>query len=205
MQHPIGILGGTFDPIHLGHLYLANAIQKQFAFEKVKIIPCYQSPTRSTPIASALDRVAMIKLAIAQYPKLELDEREIIPPEKSYTIETLQALRQELPNVPLCLIIGSDTFQHLSKWREGKKITELAHLIVAKRPDTVLNDAPLNPPLSNIHHNLGGSIFIVDINALKISSTIIRNLLQQQKNVTAYVAAEVLDYIDKHGLYKKLG
>lgn len=202
MQQPIGILGGTFDPIHLGHLHLAVAVQKQLDLAKIKIIPCYQSPTRPTPIASVLNRVVMIQLAIAKHPHLELDEREIKQPKKSYTIETLQALRRELPDTPLCLIIGTDAFIHLSEWREWKKFTEFAHLIVVKRPNTILNYVPTNPPLNNIHHHLGGSTFIIEINALDISSTMIRSLIAQNKNIGKLVPQLVCDYIQQHELYR---
>jgi len=202
MQQPIGILGGTFDPIHLGHLHLASEVQKQFTLAKIKIIPCYQSPTRSIPIASVLDRVAMIKLAIAKSPYLELDEREIKQPKKSYTIETLQSLRQELPNTPLCLIIGADAFTHLSEWREWEKFTEFAHLIVVRRPNSVLKHVKPNPPLSNLSHNLSGGTFIAEINALNISSTMARDLITQNKNIGALVPKLVCDYIQQHKLYR---
>lgn len=202
MQQPIGILGGTFDPIHLGHLHLALEVHKQFDLAKIKIIPCYQSPTRSIPIASALDRVTMIKLAIAEFPNIELDEREIKQSKKSYTIETLQSLRQELPNTPLCLIIGADAFAHLSEWREWEKFTEFAHLIVVKRPNSVLEHVQPNPPLSKLSHNLSGGIFIAEINALNISSTMARDLIAQNKSISELVSQQVCDYILQNKLYR---
>lgn len=200
MQKPIGILGGTFDPIHLGHLHLADKICKKFDLQKIKIIPCYQSPTRSMPIASAIDRIAMIKLAIAKHPALELDDREIKPAKKSYTIETLQSLRQELPDVPLCLIIGTDAFSHLPEWREWKRITDFAHLIVVKRSNPK-NPLPQISNLNDIHQHLGGSFLITDIHALEISSTMIRNLIKQKKNVEKFVPKEISSYINEHRLY----
>ena len=202
MRQPIGILGGTFDPIHLGHLYLASEIQKQFVLAKIKIIPCYQSPTRPISIAPALDRAAMIKLAIAKSPHLELDEREIKQPKKSYTIETLHSLRCEFPDTPLCLIIGSDAFTHLSEWHEWEKFTEFAHLIVVKRPNAILNHVQTNPSLNNIRHHLSGSTFIVEINALNISATMIRSLIAQNKSISELVAPPVGDYIQQHKLYR---
>ena len=207
MEKPIGILGSNFDPIHLGHLHLALQTQQQLNLEKVKLIPCYQSPLRSLPCAGALDRAKMIQLAITKYPTLELDERESQQARKSYTIDTLRTLRQELPFTPLVLIMGADAFAGLNNWQEWEKLLEYTHIIVVKRPRAILSDTQhllstyQTADNNNIHQQLAGTIIVLDINAPDISSSMIRTLLQQKKNVDLLLPGEVKDYINQHQLY----
>ena len=209
MEQPLGIFGGTFDPVHLGHLHIALMAQKHLNLAKVKLIPCYQSPARLAPIASPTDRANMIKLAIASYHLLSLDERELMRPQVSYTIETLKSLRHEFPATPLVLIIGSDAFATLTSWHAWRKILDYAHLAVVNRPKTPLSD--IGGFLSqyqtldflDFHQYLNGRILVIDLAALEISSSQIRKLLREKKDITSLVTKEVAEYIKQHNLYVK--
>jgi nicotinate-nucleotide adenylyltransferase len=205
MKKPIGILGGTFDPIHLGHIHLATQVMQKFNLAKIKFIPCFQSPTRDLPEASACDRAMMIKLAIKPYSQFALDEREIKLAQKSYTIKTLKSLSQEYPDTPLALIMGTDAFSLLPTWHAWQKIIELTHIIVVQRPNTTSI-----PHILPSHHSantqllythLAGYVFTVDIAALPISSSAIRTLLQHNKNIQNLVPQIVNNYIREHNLY----
>ncbi|OGT06369.1 MAG: nicotinate (nicotinamide) nucleotide adenylyltransferase [Gammaproteobacteria bacterium GWF2_41_13] len=130
---PIGILGGTFDPIHQGHLQIALIALQQLHLQKIHFIPCFQPPHRNQPIASPNDRLAMVKLAIGNNTAFNADDREIKRGNISYTIDTLKSLRQDYPDTPLCLIIGTDAFQELQQWHHWKELIDYAHLVVMYR------------------------------------------------------------------------
>ena len=125
---PIGILGGTFDPIHFGHLRSGLEVYESLEFEHIRLIPCGVPPHRELPIASNEQRLAMMRLAVEDNTKLIVDQRELQREGPSYTVDTLLELRQEFPDTPLCLIIGSDAFLGLDSWHQWKKIPQLAHL-----------------------------------------------------------------------------
>jgi nicotinate-nucleotide adenylyltransferase len=136
LNQPIGIFGGTFDPIHLGHIQVADKVYKQLGLKEIRFIPCSQSALKKQPpIASASDRLAMIKLAINTYPYFYVDDREIKQPGISYTVETLRSIRQEHPNTPLCLIMATDAFAEFNLWHEYQEIMQLAYLIITNRTD----------------------------------------------------------------------
>lgn len=211
----IGILGGTFDPIHLGHLHLANTVQKKANLQHINLIPCYQSPLRELPIASAKDRAKMIKLAIGEYPHLQLDEREINNPTLSYAVNTVESIRCEIgPQTPLCLIMGDDAFAKFTSWHQWKKILELAHLIVTTR-ESLLNPIVYSdkiikilhqhqtPLVNNLSTKASGYIWLVDIKPLNISATKIRTIIKNNQDAQTFLPAKVWQYIRKHGLYQR--
>jgi nicotinate-nucleotide adenylyltransferase len=136
LNQPIGIFGGTFDPIHLGHLRLADEVYNQLGLKEIRFIPCNQSALKKQqPIASAADRLAMIKLAINPYSYFYADDQEIKQTGISYTVETLRSIRQENPNMPLCFIMAMDAFAEFNLWHKYQEITQLAYLIIANRTD----------------------------------------------------------------------
>ena len=134
MIRTLGIVGGTFDPIHYGHLRLAAEVKLALGLSKVVLIPAGIPPHRPAPVASGTDRLAMTELGCAEFAGLSADGREIRHPGPSYTVDTLQALHAEDVTRPLALIIGSDAFAGLSSWRRWEQLFTLAHLVVVERP-----------------------------------------------------------------------
>lgn len=221
---PIGILGGTFDPIHLGHLHLAEAVRKKLCLSSIKIIPCFQSPLRDLPSASADERARMIELALRDHPNLTLDTRELYKTQKSYTVDMLTEIRTEITaqnqHVSLCLIMGLDAFSNFTSWKNWQQIAKLAHIIVADRE---LSHLPTGQPNKNIHEvapeilraNIitdpqllktqeAGYILPVNIAHLPISATQIRRCYAQGKNIDArsMLPADVWKYIEEKKLYQ---
>lgn len=209
-HQPIGILGGTFDPIHLGHLYLALMVQKQCNLQKIMFLPCYQSPLRKTPHASSKDRLEMLNLAIKDFPCFSINDYEIKQPKPSYAFETLVNLRSKITQTPLCWIMGFDAFCNFNKWYRWKDILALTNLIIANRPNspTTINQELTaflathqitNPAL--LEQNLAGKIYFTDIKPMPISSSKIRDDIQANQNPYLSLTKEVWQYIRQHNLY----
>lgn len=205
----IGIFGGTFDPIHFGHLRAALEIHQQFNLDETRLIPCKHPPHRSAPIASADDRLAMVQLAVLDT-ALSVDDREMHREGPSYTVDTLMSLRREYPKASLCLIVGSDAFLGLSTWHEWEKLIQLANIIVMIRTGS---NVPETGPMVNLlsKHALtpneqiadfsAGKIVYQKITSLDISATAIRTLIQKEKSPQFLLPVSVFDYIKQHALY----
>src|SRR5450759_4649412 len=132
MPSPAGILGGTFDPLHFGHLRLAQELVEGLALSEVLFVPAGLPPHRAPPFASPQQRLEMVRRGIADNPLFTLDEREIFKPTPSYTVETLLDLRRELSAMqPLCLFMGADAFLGLTAWHRWRELFDLAHIVVA--------------------------------------------------------------------------
>ncbi|MDD5329118.1 MAG: nicotinate-nucleotide adenylyltransferase [Sulfuricella sp.] len=217
---PIGILGGTFDPLHFGHLRLAQELAQQLALDEVRIIPAGSPPHRAPPSAAVQHRLEMVRLGLAGNPLLILDEREISKSTPSYTVETLLDLRRELGAArPLCLFLGSDAFLGLAGWHRWRELFELAHVVVAQRPGhpglaraaatmpAQLRDE-LNRRLTNEAEALrsapAGAIIVQPVTALDISATQIREELAAGRSPCYLLPDAVLDYIQTHSLYKDI-
>lgn len=214
MQGAVGILGGTFDPVHLGHLRLAQEVADALTLGAVRFIPGGMPPHRATPQSPVADRVAMVRLAIEGNPLFALDERETRRTGKSYTVDTLSELRAELGAAcPLVLILGADAFLGLTAWQRWQEIFTLAHIAVANRPGSALDDLPAalasefarrrnNDPQA-VHRAAAGSIVEVPITALDISATKVRELVRTRRSVRYLLAPGVLHYIDSNNLFLK--
>ncbi len=206
----IGILGGTFDPIHLGHLRMALELYETLDLAKVHIIPCYQPVHRKTPTATPAQRLAMVQCAVADEPALYADPREINRQHPSYMIDTLLELRQEMPHTPLCLLLGIDAFLGFSSWHRWQEMLTLAHIVVAHRPQyhlpstgiiTDLLKERLQQDSSYLHDNLGGGILLRPITALEISATDIRKQIAMGRNPRYLLPDSVYRYIKEQGTY----
>jgi len=207
----IGILGGSFDPVHFGHLQLALDVYKMLELEQVRLIPSRQPPHRSMPVASAEQRVTMIKLAIKDEPGLVVDECELSREGPSYSVDTLIGLRKELGDVPLCLIIGMDAFQGIMDWHHWRELFDLCHIIVAQRPGT---SASYSDALSSVVtkwkttslHNLkskaSGYIYSCSITQLDISSSQIRTLITDGKSIKNLTPDAVIEFINANKIYQ---
>jgi nicotinate-nucleotide adenylyltransferase len=206
----IGILGGTFDPIHLGHLRMALELYESLDLLKVHIIPCYQPVHRKMPSASPDQRLEMVKCAIANEAALYADDREIRRHEPSFMIDTLTSLRADYPDTPLCLLLGIDAFLGFTSWHRWKDILECAHVVVAHRPQYKL---PANGMIADIlkkhiqrdpaylHEHMTGGILVKPITALEISASVIRNLIASGQSPRYLLPDSVYEYIKQHGTY----
>lgn len=209
LQQAIGILGGTFDPIHFGHLRTALELYQALELAEVRLIPCYQPVHRKSPVASPEHRLAMVRSAIAEEPALTVDSCEIERKGPSYMIDTLQILQKNLPNTPLCLIMGIDALLGFPSWHRWEEILKLAHLVVAHRPQYHLPQAGivadlikerLNNP-SAIHASLSGSIILHPVTPLEISATDIRKQIAMRRSPRFLLPDSVYRYIEQHGVY----
>ena len=131
---PIGVLGGTFDPIHYGHLRPALELLEALALAEVRFIPCRLPAHRGAPAITPEQRLELVRLATADQPGFVADDRELRRPGRSYMVDTLASLRQDLGETPLCLILGGDAFAALHTWRRWEDLSKLAHFIVMQRP-----------------------------------------------------------------------
>jgi len=215
-NNPIGILGGTFDPIHYGHLRLAEEIAEVLQLDQVRFIPAGQPPHRGQPRAPAQHRLEMVRLAVAGNPRFLLDPRETERSALSYSVDTLTALRAELPaETPLVLFMGGDAFLGLSGWHEWRRLFALAHIAVAHRPgysqaswEDALPDA-LRTLLSTrrceqaaeIVEKPAGGIFLHTITQLDISASQIRDRALRGKSLRYLLPDPVIDYIYEKRLY----
>lgn len=207
---PIGILGGTFDPIHLGHTHLAKKILTLIPLQSILLIPCHQSPLKNQPVASTEDRLNMVKIAIKNNPKFLAQSCEIERGGLSYTVDTLKTLKQIYPNNSLIFIIGIDAFNKFNEWEDRHEILKLAHLIVVNRPGFLPTTNPKVIELlekyqtkdaRSLQKQNAGLIYLVDIEPLPISATQIRNLIKNNQSASNLVAKEVWKYICKNKLY----
>lgn len=201
----IGIFGGTFDPIHIGHLRTASDVQQALGLEQIRLIPLQSPPHRPPPIATAQQRTAMLEAAIADNPDFIIDLRELNRSGLSYTVETLQSLRQELPEETLCLIIGSDAFKHFPEWHQPEEILNLAHLIVMHRPGDPIAEhysgRHINDP-AMLKAQPTGLIFSQIVTQLDVSSTQIRALLKQGGSPRYLLPKATLDIIIADDIYR---
>jgi nicotinate-nucleotide adenylyltransferase len=214
---PLAILGGTFDPVHYGHLHAADDVRRALALPEVRMIPSGDPPHRAAPVASAAHRLAMLDLGVAEFPGLVPDGREIARAGKSYTVLTLEELRDERPGRPLVLIVGADAFHGLPTWHRWNELFDLAHLVVVARPG-VDPGAELPPELASewnaratadrrrLDSAAGGAIYPQAIVPRDISSTAIRRALAEGPagvaNVRGLLPPAVLAYIDRNQLYR---
>ncbi len=206
----IGILGGTFDPIHLGHLRLAIELHESLNLSKVHIMPCYRPVHRKTPVASPLQRLAMVQCAIENEPMLVADDREIRRKNPSYMIDTLLEIRAEMPDTRLCLLLGIDAFLGFPSWHRWKEILQHAHIIVAHRPQYQLPDTGVISDILSermhdnqayIHEHLAGGILLRPITQLEISASDIRKQFAMGRNPRYLLPDRVYDYIKQQGTY----
>jgi nicotinate-nucleotide adenylyltransferase len=208
----IGIFGGTFDPVHYGHLRIALDVYEQLALDEVRFIPCAMPPHREQPNVTAAQRLHMVAVAIANTPGFKLDERELQRAGPSYTIDTLASLRAENPNDSLVLIMGSDSFNNLHTWHRWQEMLEYAHIAVAYRPgwqvdksNTVADawGSCFSDHAGVIEAKLAGSVVFCPVTQLEISATGIRHKIINQQSIQFLVPDAVKQVIEQQQLYQK--
>ncbi len=207
---PIGIFGGTFDPIHYGHLRTAFELLQALRFKQVRFIPCGDPPHRGTTFADAQQRFRMVEVAISDQEGFVSDDRELLRDGPSYSIDTLIGLRKEFPDHSLGLIVGMDAFLGLLKWHRWDEILNVAHIVVAHRPGWKAPDmGPLGELISehgthrvdDLHEATHGRLHIHAVTQLEIASTEIRDLVAAGRDPRFLMPDAVRDVIRDSGVY----
>jgi nicotinate-nucleotide adenylyltransferase len=209
-MNPIGIFGGTFDPIHYGHLRTAFEILQALRLDEVRLVPAGSPPHRGVPRCDAGHRLAMVRAAVADQPGLVVDDREVRRSGPSWTVLTLRELRNESPGRPLCLIMGMDAFLGLPQWHEWQDLLALAHVVVAHRPgssaprDGVVGEllaAHGTPHVEDLHTSVAGRIHVRPVTQLEISSTELRELIVAGRDPRYLLPDPVRAIIQQTGCY----
>ncbi|MDA0831067.1 MAG: nicotinate-nucleotide adenylyltransferase [Burkholderiales bacterium] len=214
----IGVLGGTFDPIHFAHLRLAEEVAEAFLLDTVRLIPSADPPHRTSPGASAQDRLRMVRLALESAgDHLVADGSELERVGKSYMVDTLKALREENPSESISLILGTDAFIELMTWYEWQQLFTLAHIIVASRPNLPIsqlknklkgelfaefeqrNSRDYNTISSSTH----GLIYTYEFTSLEVSGTSLRKRIQNGLSLKYLLPDNVINYIQDYSLYEE--
>jgi nicotinate-nucleotide adenylyltransferase len=213
MTEPIGLFGGTFDPIHYGHLRSAFELWQSLKLSQVRFLPSGSPPHREAPLASAELRLEMVRAAVAGQSAFVVDDREIRRTGVSYSVDTLLELRRELPDRSLCLLLGMDAFLGMPNWHRWREIFELAHVVVVNRPGW---KAPMSGPLGEVmvdrgtgsvrdlHTAIAGRLYVHAVTQLEISSTELRQLLISGRDLRYLVPDPVRDIILRSGCYAQL-
>lgn len=211
MRKCIGFFGGTFDPIHLGHLRLALELKQQLALHEMRLLPCYIPPHRASPSVNAQQRLEMLQIAVADCVDLRWDARELQREKPSYTYDTLRELRAEFgAEASLSWCMGMDSFAGLANWHRWQELIDLAHLVVVARPGWTM---PVAGPVAEliaqhraaageIHTAATGKLVMLEQRLLPISATEIRAQIQAGESPQFLVPDAVWDYIRAQGLYR---
>lgn len=209
---PIGIFGGTFDPVHFGHLRTAFEMLEGIGFAEVRFVPAGDPPHRGNTVASASLRLQMVRAATAGEDRFVVDDRETRRAGASYTIDTLVSLRKEFSGASMCLITGMDAFLGLAGWRRWDELLDYAHIVVANRPGWRAPEAgPLGAlyaahtarRVQDLHEQPAGLIYLHDVTQLEISATAIRGHVREGRDPRFLVPDSVRDLILDSGCYAR--
>lgn len=205
-----GIFGGTFDPVHYGHLRAALEARELLALEDFRLLPAGTPPHRAATMASSQDRLAMLKLAVSAYPEFRVDEREVRRKGKSFMVDTLTEIRAEIESAPLLLIIGQDAANALDSWHDWRALFELAHIVIMRRPEADLSwTGELREQMiarrvrkpEKLHGTAYGAVLHLQVTQLAISSTDIRQRIREGRSSRFLMPDCVIDYIEQNQLY----
>ena len=214
MDKALGILGGTFDPIHYGHLRPAQEVLRVLDLAEIRVIPAANPPHRRPPVATPEQRLHMVELAVVGFPGFIVDDREFRRGGPSYTVLTLESLRREFGERPLCLLLGLDAFESIETWHQWQRLPELAHLIVMTRPGWEFPAGARLPPwardrqvrdTSILNQASAGKIYYQAVTPQDISATRIREALARGEPVEAWLPSAVLEYIRANRVYVNRG
>lgn len=213
-REAIGIFGGTFDPIHYGHLRPALELYEQLNLQRMLMLPCAVPAHRPQPQVSMEQRLEMLKLAVAHEPRFEIDIREMKRGGTSYMIDTLHSLRRDVGRKPLCLCLGLDAFLGLPGWHQWQDLLDLTHIVVAHRPGWTLDMESIAPELQrlmavHLHDSdvsqcdrQAGAIVLQPVTQLAISATDIRERISSGRSARFLMPEPVWNYIQKEKLYR---
>lgn len=205
----IGLLGGTFDPIHYGHLRPAQEVYRDLGLESLRLIPCATPPHRRPPLASAAQRLRMVELAAPEFPGFIADDREVRRGGVSYTVPTLLSVRDDIGDEPLCFILGSDAFNSITAWHRWQQLFALAHLVVVQRPGSPRGTLPpwavprVCTRAEELADQSAGKILFMSVVPQDISATNIRAAIARGETPPAdRLPPPVWDYIHRHHIYR---
>lgn len=207
---PIGIFGGTFDPVHIGHLRTAYELLNHLDLAQIRFVPCRLPPHQKSPKASTDLRLAMLRGAVTGNVDFVIDDREFHREGASYTVDTLESFRDEFPERSLGLIVGMDAFLEFETWHRWRDILTLAHLIVARRPGTRVSETGESGKLlarhgtvdpSVLQHETAGRIFVHAVTQLEVSSSAIRESVAAGRKPLFLVPHVVAEMIEESGCY----
>jgi nicotinate-nucleotide adenylyltransferase len=208
---PIAVFGGTFDPVHHGHLRSGVELAERLQFAEVRMMPCASPPHRESPERSAKHRAAMLELAVAPDPLLHCDRRELLRSGRSYTVDSLIELRQELGNKrSICLVMGCDAVLGIDTWHRWEKLLDLAHVVVIARPGWQIPESGPIAQWMRKHSAMGaaqlatfsaGTVHVEELRPFSVSASEIRQLLAAGKSARYLLPESVLEYISNHKLY----
>jgi nicotinate-nucleotide adenylyltransferase len=193
----LGLMGGTFDPVHLGHLRAAESAREALALDRVLFVPSKEPPHRGRPVSSALDRFAMVSLATAAHPAFVVSDLELLREGPSFAVDTVRLLLEERTAGSVVIIVGSDTFPEMGRWKDPEGLFALCAVAVVARPG-----APMPSP-----RDCGGTgsqpdVSRVDGPGLPVSATAIRQRVREGHSIRYLVPEGVAEYIAKRGLYR---
>ncbi len=201
----LGILGGTFDPPHIGHLRTVLDVQQSLNLSEIRIIPNYIPAHREQPVLEAQQRYQLLQKALQNVPGLIADDREIKRQGISYMVDTLRDLQQQFPQKHLCLIIGTDAYNSFCQWHEWQEIIQLSHLVVMQRAGVaaMVNkelDQLLTTDADDLIKTKAGRVYAQNVSQLDVSSTVLRQMIQQQQSIQFLVPENIRS--DLQTLYK---
>lgn len=212
---PLGIFGGTFDPIHNGHIFPVLEAAEKTNITKIALMPCYIPSHKDPATASSEDRLKMVELICDQYSLFYADSRDINRGKPTFSVDSLTEIRQSMPNTPLCFFIGTDSLQNLFTWHNWEKLFSLCHFVVCSRDaetlntqntysdelQTLLKKRQVTDPFA-LHNSLAGYIYLAHTQTLTVSSTKIREQIFNNQTVDKLLPSKILDYIQRHKLYQ---
>ncbi|GAA4347539.1 nicotinate-nucleotide adenylyltransferase [Kangiella taiwanensis] len=204
------ILGGTFDPVHFGHLRMTQEMLNRFPAAKVSLMPAAYPPHRPQPGASPQQRIEMLQLVVGKYPQLSVDTRELEREEPSYSVVTLREIREEIGEDCLVFLMGTDAFAKLNEWYEWQELITLTNILVVGRPSSQLpSDGEVAEfyeryaiaDLDELPEHRSGKVGFCQMPQLDISSTYIREQINQGFSPRFLLPDAIIDYMNQHGLY----
>jgi len=200
----IGLLGGTFNPVHQGHLSIAGDVLQCLNLERVEFMPCHTPVHRQAPIVSVQHRVSMLKLALKDNQQFQLNLCEIERGGFSYMVDTLQYLQQQEAQSRV-LIVGTDAFNSLHQWKQGDSLFDYCHVVVCQRPNEICTQNQFDKHrvnnVSELHKNQHGGLYFLNVRSVPCSSTQLREKLSKQQSVSQFLAQPVVEFIQSNHLY----
>ena len=198
----IGIYGGSFDPVHLGHLKTATSIKNELGIERLFLLPCYEPVHKQSLNYTSEQRLEMLNLAIQDFPELEIDTREILREGSSFMIDTLIELVEEFNNHTICLIIGMDSFINFKTWKQWDEFADLVHMVVLPRsgdqPDKKsLDTFDLAKDKDHLKSELTGLLYFSNSKLIDISSSDIRDKIANDQDLDQLVPSSVINFLQK--------
>ena len=209
-DEPLAIFGGTFDPVHYGHLRCADEAREKLGLNNLYLLPAGTPPHRKPPQATTRQRLEMLHLAQAEFPQLEIDDRETRRSGPSYMVDTLQELRTEFPQTPLLLLIGQDAANHLHSWFHWEQLFELAHIVILTRPGAKAEyrsdlarqmQRRMCADVQALCRSDAGGVLYLEVASIDVSATSIKSIMRLGRSPRSMLPGVVLDYINENQLY----